>query len=176
MSPSYLPPDTLLRKCPEWSTMQWVSITAMTRIHTRTKPLARARHGSRRDLVGIMVMYLAPEAPDELWELVEPYRTVNPPGKGKGDYQALMARLPSPVSLRLDALVAAAGTIKTVFRQEVIGALAVSSLPDEEDRLLDLYDRYYNATAGEAEVSSVKKHSVLRKKPPRPGRRRTSPA
>src|SRR5262245_48580225 len=107
-SPAPPTPRTLLRKCPQWSTMQWVSLSAMTRIDEKTKRLARIRDVSRGDMIGIMVMYLAPEDPVELWKILDPYLLEHRGAKGKWKDQALMSKLRSPVSLRLDALVARA--------------------------------------------------------------------
>ena len=161
---------TPLKECPQWSTMQWVSATAMVRIDAKAKLLGTRRNGSRKDLVGIMVMYLAPEDPQDLWLLLDPYLRENKGARGKGGYAALMTRLPSPVSLRLDALVARAARLGTVFRQDLVGALAVRSLPDR-DRLLELYERYHQATAGDAALDGMRKRDLLSPQPPQPGRR-----
>jgi len=167
---SLLPSDTPLRACPQWSTMQWLSLAAMTRIDTATKRLAKSRHASRQDLVGVLVMYCAPEEPTALWGLLDPYLRGNRAAKGKGSHQALMTKLPSPVSLRLDGLVERAREVGTAYRQDLVGALAMKAVP-AENRLVELFDAYYAATAGQAALAGTSPHAVLARKAPKPGRR-----
>lgn len=149
--------------------MQWISLSAMGCIDTKAKLLARRRDVSRGDLVGIMVMYLAPEDPAELWKLLESYLWEHRRAEGKWKDQALMTRLPSPVSLRLDALVTRAYDIHKTYRQDLVGALA-RKLPGER-RLIKLSDDYHQATAGEAALRGMNRREMLKTEAPEPGRR-----
>lgn len=150
--------------------MQWVSDASMLRIDAGAKLLGARRNGSRRDFVAIMVMYLAPEEPDELWKVLDPYLRVQGGAKGKGRYSALMTKLPSPVSLRLDALVARASTQSTAYRQDLVGALAMQR-PLSRDRLIQLHETYWDSVAADAALAGMRKRDFLSPNPPQPGRR-----
>lgn len=171
--PPQLPPTKPLRDCPPWPTMQWVPPGVINRLDASVKRLRdQGRYAHRKDVVGILVLYCAPETATGLWETLHPHLLATAPlAGGRKAGQALMVRLPSPVSLRIDALIERAREFGVVYRQDLIGALAMKRSPRKSSELLNLFDRYQHALAEDAVIRGRPKRLVLRTTPPRPGRR-----
>jgi hypothetical protein len=171
--------------CPEWPTSHTLPRVVVVALERAMVSLRAGGVPARlQDILGIAVVVLAPETPEELIALMtKPHAQLKatvaalPPGRyqralGSPDEQ-LMVRLPSPVTLRLNALVDQLQSVGfRTTRRQVVSALALHRIPRDREGLLNAFELYRTATAGAAGVKGRPVSEVLSLTRPKPGRRR----
>lgn len=154
--------------------MQWVPKAAISRLDAHVKLLRDLGYPAfRKDLVGLLVLYRAPSSPESVWKMVDAYLRATPPSlRGRRDCISLMLTLPSPVTLRIDALIDGVRQLGLpLYRQDLVGALVVRRIPEEASQLGKLFVRYRRARARDAEVPGVPLTRLLTTHRPKQGRR-----
>jgi hypothetical protein len=171
-SPSQVAPSLPLSKCEQWPTMQLLLPPVIVRLDTLVQGLQAAGLPARRkDVVGLLVLYRAPERADALWAVVETYLSTTAPALQGRRADSLMLTLPSPISLRIDCLVDQVRQFGLVYRQDLLGALVLNRTPKAPASLRRLYIRYREARARDASVNGLPLKRVLQQKRPKPGPR-----
>lgn len=146
----------------------------MSRLDSRVKLLRDAGYPAfRKDVLGFLVMYQAPRSPNTIAAMARAYlRQTAPAFRGRQDSKSLMLTLPSPVSLRIDALAAASGKAGLpLYRQDIVGALIFERSPEDVGELIKLFLRYRRAKAGDARVPGLPLRRVLLSERPKQGPR-----
>jgi hypothetical protein len=164
--------------CDAWPAMFSLPVAAWTLLDELTTLAAghRGRRIYRQDLVAALVMRSAPTAAEELQKLFWEYI-----GTRQFEMSPLllptrqyMLRLPAPVSLRLDELVARSRELdgERVRRRDVVAALVSLRAPPEPDALDRLYEDYLGLHAADAALPGQPVAEVLSRRRPLPGVRR----
>jgi hypothetical protein len=179
-----VPPHTPLPQCPYWPTSHTLPRVAVERLDLAVWRLNLAgRPARRRDVLGIVIVLCGPQDAMKLRAiLMKPHRSLAgtvsglPPGKFQTliaeHNQHLMVRLPSPVTLRLNALVAAQhGLGFETSRRQIVTALLMHALPRTQTALVSAFERYYIAPARAAAIPGRPATEVLSLVHPRAGRR-----
>lgn len=174
----------MLSKCPEWPTSHTLPkavVTAIERCMWRLR--ATGRPARRQDVLGLAIMFFAPGTPSELIAIMtKPHPQLRgtvgnlPTGRYRGvltaNSEQLMVRLPSPVTLRLNALVdQLLDQSFPATRRQVVSAVMLHCVPRKADELADAYDLYLVAPAGTAAIPGQPVSTVLSLDRPKPGRR-----
>jgi hypothetical protein len=166
-------PKMQLRECDRWPTMQWFAAP----VRDRLDELVGALHDSgiparRSGVVGALVLAWDQPAGDALWDLIRPFkvRYAAPHRRRQGGGVPIKLRLPSPVSLRVDGLVAIARTLAPIYRHDLLGALIMDESIDDP-ALERHWTAYWEAKAEAAIIPGVNKRFVLSEKRPQPGPR-----
>ena len=153
--------------------MQWVPPSVINRLDRGVMMLrARGLVASRKDVVGLLALHCAPATAAARGEVVAAYQRKNAPSRsGRRERKALMVHLPSPISLRIDAMVEEIrDTGLVAYRHDVVGALALECFPKSE-RLPELFQTYRAAKAGDSPFAGVPARRLLSSTPPRQGPR-----
>jgi hypothetical protein len=175
-----LPDHKTLIECPRWPTTQWISRPVHSRLDRQVVGIERLGiSATRSDAVAARVLAWSDPSPDALAELVKPFRArfARRSDRTHGAAAPLTLTIPSPISLRVDALVKRARERTVTYRHELIGALIMNA-PTLADRLAEDFETYWMAVAVDAKLADGPKSEVLRKSTPDPGPRRwrqTSP-
>jgi len=166
--------STRLPDCPSWATMQWVPPPVMTRLEQNVRTLRTLGCAAwRADVVGARILACPPPSSAELAGQLEQYRRkyarVLRPG---GTRTALMLRIPSAVSLRLDAAVAEVRSLGfPAYRHEVIGVLSLDHEPKGKTGLVGSFNAYREARVENLVVPGVPLSALLESVPPEQGPR-----
>lgn len=179
-----LPATRALTKCPEWPTSHTLPHVVVARLERAMWRLrGTSRPARRQDVLAIAIMYFAPVEPSALMvTMTTPHRALKgtaaqlPTGRYRRTLvesnEQLMVWLPSPVTLRLNALVDQLhmeGFRAT--RRQVVTAIVLHCLPDKASVLAAAFDRYLGAPASAARVAGRPLREVLSLDRPLPGRR-----
>lgn len=171
LSPTAL---TQLPDCPSWATMQWVPFPVMTRLDRNVQTLRKAGCAAwRADVVGARVLVCPMSNANELAAQIEKYRRQHARALTSGGARtALMLRLPSPVSLRIDAIVADVRKLGLpAYRHEVIGTLTLQHEPNGKGQLVSSFNTYREARVKDLVVPEAPLHALLESAPPEQGPR-----
>jgi hypothetical protein len=179
-----LPPLRTLPHCPQWPTSHTLPRAVVSRLDRATWQLrGTGRPARRQDVLGLTIMFFAPTKAAELVTLMTtPHPALGgtvaalPSGRYSGvlteSNEQLMAWLPSPVTLRLNALVAQVHDQGfRASRRQLVSALALHALPRASAPIVVAFDRYLDAPARAAQVPGRRLREVLTLEPPKPGRR-----
>jgi hypothetical protein len=154
--------------------MQWVPPPVMTRLERNVRTLRKLGHLAwRADVIGARILVCPPPGPAELAVEIEQYRHQHAKAlKPGGKRAALMLRIPSAVSLCLDATVAGIRDLGLpAYRHEVIGTLTLDHEPEGDARLVESYKAYREARVEDLESPGIPIHSLLESVPPEQGPR-----
>jgi hypothetical protein len=163
----------LLHKCDAWPTMQWVPQEVLDELDAMVGSLRLAGEiAYRKDVLGLLILSRAPTTTAALRRVVARYQRHSAPAlKGRREGKSLMVTLPSPVSLRLDALVdLVRDSGDRCFRHDVVGALILYRQPSDR-ALVQLLRDYHGATAEHCAVPGTPLRRVLLGNTPAQGRR-----
>lgn len=166
---------TRLPDCPSWATMQWVPPPVMARLEANVRALRGLGCAAwRADVIGARILTASPAGPAQLAAQLERYRreyarALRPSGRRA----ALMLRLPSAVSLRLDTMVAGVRDIGLpAYRHEVVGVLTLEHEPQDKAGLVAGFNDYREARVEDLVAPEAALSDLLESSPPRPGARR----
>jgi len=135
-----------------------------------------------QDVVGLTVVRHTPDDVDELIALMHrPHPDLGgsvadlPTGRYRGlvsiETEQRQLRLPSPVSLRINTLIAVLAEVDyRASRRQLVSAAVLHQTPTG-GALEESYDRYREAKARDAAVAGQPLRGVLGLAPPKPGRR-----
>ena len=184
MAKSTLSPTRPLTRCPQWPTSHALPqpvVVALERARERIR--LSGRPARTQDVLGLTIVFFAPEGAAALRRTLttpHPQLRATAAGMPKGrqsrtltaNTEQLMLRLPSPVTLRLDALVAdlQAEDFRATRRQ-VVSGIVLHCLPRQSASLAIAFDQYIIAPARIAQVPGRPLREVLSQDRPRPGRR-----
>lgn len=154
--------------------MQWVSPRVMTRLERNVGTLRTLGCAARRaDVVGARILACPPPNAEELAAQLEEYRRQHAMALRPGGRRAaLMLRIPSAVSLRLDTVVAGVREIGIpAYRHEVIGTLILEHEPNSKARLVNSFNTYREARVEDLVAPGVALRALLEPAPPEQGPR-----
>lgn len=167
-------PKMQLRECDRWPTMQWFGIPVRKRLDELVGVLHDSGIPARRSgVVGALVLGWDDPSAEGLWDLIRPFKVehATPHKRRRGGGVPIKLRLPSPISLRVDGLVAIARRIAPVYRHELLGALIMADSVDPST-LEEHWFSYWNAKVEAAAIPGLNKRFVLSEETPEPGPRR----
>jgi hypothetical protein len=180
-------PDRSLLRCPEWPTSHTLPRPVVARLDRAMWQLRGAGLPARRqDVLGIAITFFAPTDPGQLLSLLtRPHHLLRgtvaglPTGRHRGSLvensEQIMVWLPSPVTLRLNALVDQLHDVDfAASRRQVVSAVVLHSLPTRAGPLAEAFDRYRTAPARAARVPGRPLREILTLDRPKPGRRPTT--
>jgi len=153
--------------------MQWLAGPVVRRLDRLVAGLHREGLDVRREeVVAALVLNWSDYSPDGLFQLILPFKKKHaPPRRQSQRGKPVVLHLPSPITLRIDALVEIAREMGTVYRHELVGALIMAAKQDSR-WLKGVVESYSAATAADAVPHGVSPSKVLDLKPPSPGPRR----
>jgi len=127
----------------------------------------------RADVVGARILAAPPPGPTELAVQLERYREKHHKAlKPGGRRAALMLRIPSAVSLRLDTMVTAVReTGLAAYRHEMIGVLILEHEPKGAQALVDRFNEYRQARVEDLVAPEASISDLLEVVPPEQGPR-----
>ena len=127
----------------------------------------------RADVVGARLLTHRLPRAEELAVQLEDYRRQHAKSlKPGGRRAALMLRIPSAVSLRLDAMVAGVrGVGFPAYRHEVVGVLTLKHGPEGDAQLVASFNAYRAARVEDLLVPGVSLSELLEPVPPEQGPR-----
>ena len=166
-------PKKQLRDCDRWPTMQWLAVPVKDRLDELVGMLHHSGIPARRSgVVGALVLGWDDPSADGLWNLIQPFKVQHAtPHKRRGGGVPIKLRLPSPISLRVDGLVAIARRIAPVYRHDLLGALVMDDSVDLSTLEAHWFS-YWNAKVEAAVIPGVNRRLVLSDERPEPGPRR----
>ncbi len=165
---------TKLMECPLWPTMHWVPPQVMVRLEENVRTLRMSGRAARRaDVVGARILASPPPAGEVLAEHLERYRRKHHEYlKPSGNRAALMMRIPSAVSLRLDTMVTGVRSLSLpAYRHEVIGTLILDYEPASEAKLATDFNDYRRSRVEDLVAPDAPLSSLLHRTTPEPGPR-----
>ena len=154
--------------------MQWVPPPVMTRLERNVGALRKLGCMAwRADIVGARIFSCPPPDATELAAQLEEYRRQHARAlQPRGRRAALMLRIPSAVSLRLDAMVAGVRDLgMPAYRHEVVGVLIVRHEPKDKEELVGSFNTYREARVEDLVVPGVPLRVLLGAVPPAQGSR-----
>jgi hypothetical protein len=154
--------------------MQWFGVPVRKRLDELVGGLHDSGISARRSgVVGALVLGWDDPSADGLWGLIRPFKAEHaaPHKPRRGGAVPIKLRLPSPISLRVDGLVAIARTIAPVYRHDLLGALIMDA-PVDPVALKEHWLFYWDAKVEAAVIPGVNKRFVLSEERPEPGPRR----
>jgi hypothetical protein len=127
----------------------------------------------RADVVGARVLTCHLPKAEELAVQLEEYRRQHARALRPGGRRAaLMLRIPSAVSLRLDAMVAGVRDIGfAAYRHEVVGILTLEHEPEDKGQLVEGFNAYRAARVENLLGPGVSLSDLLESVPPEQGPR-----
>jgi hypothetical protein len=160
-----------LLECPRWPTMQWLLDSTLQELSRLV--VASGREGFRTtkgELVSASVLACGPL---DALSVTESYRRETAPIRPHGNRGTpLLLRVPSPISLRMDALIAECRKQgDRAFRYELVGGLIVAAADLDRATLEARCLTLRSARAEDAAIGN-RKRDVLEKRRPSPGARR----
>jgi hypothetical protein len=166
--------STRLPDCPQWATMQWVPPSVMARLERNVRILRKLGCAAwRADVVGARILAHRLPRAEELALQLEGYRRLHAKSLRPGGRRAaLMLRIPSAVSLRLDAMVAGVrGVGLAAYRHEVVGVLTLEHEPEDAAQLVASFNAYRAARVENLLAPGVSLSELLEPVPPEQGPR-----
>lgn len=166
-----LDPLTPLSRCPQLPTTQSLSAAhagMLDRLVIRLR--MQGRPATRQDVIGLLILF---ECPEDAASILSLLRSA-PSRRSEVDGAAarLMMRLPSPVSLRLNAIIDVVQREgPRVTRRDIVSALIRRHYRMAPSGLTSRFDAYTTAVAAHAVTSTAPPEAVLSRDRPRPGRR-----
>jgi hypothetical protein len=168
-------PGRPLLACPEWPTMYWLPSAIVERLDGLVAELAEAGFpSSRAEVIAALTLRCDPEEHD-LEDRLTRYRIKFSPTVPRRprtpETRALMVKLPSPISLRMDGLVELARRRgERLYRHELLGAL-ILDFEDGPAALRSLCEELRQADARRAGLPGMPLRRFLSLARPSPGSR-----
>ncbi|HVO53735.1 MAG TPA: hypothetical protein VMT37_04905 [Solirubrobacterales bacterium] len=172
---SELSPDLPLLECPMWPTMQWLPAAVVRKLDVLVRAVKRRPPGfssTRSEVVSALILGCDPLSPpflEHLGAYRAQQRPTRPPRKVTKGIPVTL-RVPSPITLRLDALIREIARVDSrVYRHEVVATLILHA--GEPERVEGLCRDLHIALARAAGVGGQPLSAVLTRERPAPGAR-----